>query len=165
MVRILIALLVLVPEYRAFARDLDALYNKANFKIGAQSFAAYIADNEKRRADGLMHITSLPENTGMLFVFDGEQPLSFWMKNTMIPLAIAFIDAKGVIVDIQEMQVAESIVSLNIPTYQSKKSARFALEMNQGWFTRHKIKVGAKLSTQTKSLADSLGLPTSGSPK
>lgn len=164
MARILILLLSFLA-FQVQARDLDKLYKKEKLKIGGKTFDAYIADSDSTRADGLMFITKLPENTGMLFVFEQEQPLSFWMKNTMIPLAIGFINAKGVLVDVQEMDIGQSLMSVDVPTYQSRKPARFALEMNKGWFTRHKIKNGAKLEALKKSLAHSLGLPTSGSPK
>ncbi len=165
MVRILILLLQFFFVFTATARDLDKLYQKSQFKIGTKIFDAYVADTDSRRSDGLMFVTKLPENTGMLFVFDNEQPLSFWMKNTMIPLAIGFLDSKGVLVDVQEMEIGKSLMSLDVPSYQSRKPARFALEMNKGWFAKHKIKIGAKLSPLSKSLAHSLGLPTSGSPK
>jgi uncharacterized membrane protein (UPF0127 family) len=61
-----------------------------------------IADDASERVRGLMYRTALAENRGMLFVFPDEERLSFWMKNTLIPLSIAFIDSKGRIVDIQE---------------------------------------------------------------
>ncbi len=165
MARFLTALLPLLVTLAASARDLDQLYKKEKFKIGSRTIQAYVADTDSRRSDGLMFITRLPENTGMLFVFEGEQTLSFWMKNTMIPLAIGFIDAKGELVDVQEMEPAKSMVTLDVPTYQSRKPARFALEMNKGWFAKNGIKKGAKLRPFSKSLADSLGLPTSGSAK
>ena len=87
MARILIALFI---SFFASARDLDKLYEKAAFKLGTSKFEAYIADDESKREQGLMFIEKMPENTGMLFVFDSERPLGFWMKNTFIPLSIAF---------------------------------------------------------------------------
>lgn len=127
-------------------RDLDGQYKKSKFTIGAQAFEAYVADDDAKRAEGLMYVTQLPADTGMLFIFDNEQPLSFWMKNTLIPLSIGFLDSKGVLVDVQEMTPAQSMVQVTVPTYHSRKPARFALEMNKGWFKQHKISTGAKLS-------------------
>ena len=72
----------------------------------------------------------------MLFVFDREEPLSFWMKNTRLPLSIAFIDKGGRIVDIQDME------PFSLESHTSTHPARYALEMNQGWFEREGIKVG-----------------------
>lgn len=129
----------------AHARDLEKLYEKAQFRFGNKKFQAYIADTDSARNDGLMFVKSLPVDTGMLFVFENERPLSFWMKNTLIPLSIAFLDEKAVIIDIQEMQVAASLLSLDVPTYPSRKPALFALEMEKGWFARNNIRIGARL--------------------
>jgi uncharacterized membrane protein (UPF0127 family) len=67
------------------------------------------------------------------------------MKNTLIPLSIAFADADARIVDIQEMAVAGSLMSVEVPTYRSAAPAQFALEMNKGWYARHKIRTGQRL--------------------
>lgn len=165
MARILVAGLIFLLSSQAESRNLDQLYKKEKFKLGTRTIEAYVADNESRRSDGLMFITQLPSDTGMLFVFEKERSLSFWMKNTMIPLAIGFFDAKGTLVDVQEMVPAKSMLTLEIPSYQSRKPARFALEMNKGWFAKNGIKNGAQLRPFSKPLADSLGLPTSGSGK
>ncbi len=137
----------------AEARDLNALYEKCDFELGTVKLKAFIADDDQRRSQGLMFIKELPLDTGMLFVFDNEQSLSFWMKNTLIPLSIGFFDAKGKLVDIQEMTVAESVMSLHPPTYQSHKPAMFALEMSRGWFAKKGIRIGTqlKLVSATKS--------------
>jgi uncharacterized protein len=139
----------LLLSTHAFARDLDKLYKKTDFKIGAQKFTAYIADDEGGRENGLMFIEKIPENTGMLFVFEEERPLNFWMKNTLIPLSIGFFDHQGVLIDIQEMRTA--IMELKPPTYPSKGPALFALEMNPGWFEKHGIKIGSRLERPMKS--------------
>lgn len=95
-----------------------------------------IADSPEEQQRGLMERTALDENAGMLFVFDGEQPRSFTMRNTLIPLSIAFIDAEGIIVDIQDMQ------PLADGPYLSGAPARYALEANQGFFANRGIGVG-----------------------
>jgi uncharacterized membrane protein (UPF0127 family) len=71
--------------------------------------------------------------------------LSFWMKNTRIPLSIAYIDANRAIIDIQDMVPASDIEKFP-PSYPSKKPAQYALEMNLGWFVKNKIKVGDKIN-------------------
>jgi uncharacterized membrane protein (UPF0127 family) len=95
-----------------------------------------IARTDAERARGLMNRPSLPDGEGMLFVFEGEQILSFWMKNTLIPLSIAFIRTDGRIAEIRDMQ------ALDITTVRSSRSARYALEVPQGWFTRAGISPG-----------------------
>lgn len=139
-----------------FARDLDKLFQKVQFKIGVEKFSAFIADSDEGRAQGLMFIEKMPDNAGMLFVFEEERPLGFWMKNTLIPLSIGFFDKKAVLTDVQEMKVAGSIMELSPPSYQSKGPALFALEMNAGWFLRHKIKPGARLVRLEKSASQAL---------
>ncbi|MGE4132263.1 MAG: DUF192 domain-containing protein [Bdellovibrionales bacterium] len=136
--------------FSAEARNLDALYQKATLQLGGKKFVAYVADSGEGRADGLMHIKSLPKDTGMIFVFDEEQPLGFWMKNTVMPLSIGFVDAKGKLIDIQEMEVAPAM-SMQIPTYRSRGPALFAIEMSKGWFAKNKIKTGDRLSLVSKS--------------
>ena len=143
--KIAAALLCLLSLSCANARNLDKLYEKATFRLGKTEFTAYLADDEQRRQQGLMFIEKMKENTGMLFIFDEERQQSFWMKNTLIPLNIGFFDAKGVLIDVQEMKVAESLVSKEIPSYASSGPALFALEMNSKWFEKHKIKPGARL--------------------
>ncbi len=82
----------------------------------------------------------LPENEGMLFVFDTEGHHSFWMKNTSIPLSIAFIGRKGEIVQIEDMQPQDSTL------HTSAYPVLYALEMNQGWFRKNGIEVGDKIT-------------------
>jgi uncharacterized protein len=97
-----------------------------------------IADTEAEQQTGLMGRSALAEDAGMLFVFEGEQALSFWMKDTLIPLSIAYIDAAGRIVDIQDMQPLDDVP----PHYVSAEMAQYALEVNQGFFEEWGVMVG-----------------------
>ncbi len=98
-----------------------------------------IATNDAERARGLMERTELAENAGMLFVYEEERQLSFWMKNTLIPLSVAYADSQGRIVDIQDMQ------PLDETPHPSAEPARYALEVNQGFFEEQGIRVGDRL--------------------
>ncbi|HLU01816.1 MAG TPA: DUF192 domain-containing protein [Advenella sp.] len=102
-----------------------------NYKITAE-----MADTESLRAKGLMHRETLARDHGMLFVFADDQPRCFWMKNTLIPLAIAFMDRHGTIVALDEMQPHSEV------PHCSGADARYALEMNHDWFRSHRIRVG-----------------------
>ena len=102
-----------------------------------------VAQTLEARARGLMFRTHLPEDAGMLFVFERPARLAFWMKNTLIPLSIAFIDDRWRIVDIQDMDPPPP--GGKIPVYLSRVPARYALEVNQGFFRRHGITVGARV--------------------
>ena len=95
-----------------------------------------VARTEREQEKGLMFRERLGKDEGMLFVYGEEETLSFWMKNTRIPLSIAFIDKKGKIVDIQDME------PFSLQTHASSSPAKYALETNQGWFKRNGIHVG-----------------------
>ncbi len=98
---------------------------------------AEVAATPEQRTLGLSFRTALHPDSGMVFVFDEEQILRFWMKNTYIPLAIAFIDKNGVITDIIEMTPLDTQTR-----YESSRPVRYALEVNSGWFLVHGIEPG-----------------------
>jgi uncharacterized membrane protein (UPF0127 family) len=95
-----------------------------------------IARTDEQRRRGLMGRKSLPDGEGMLFVFESDRILSFWMKNTLIPLSIAYIAHDGRILEIHDME------SQSLRSVQSARSARYALEVPQGWFARSQISPG-----------------------
>ena len=100
---------------------------------------AEVADNMGARATGLMHRESMARNSGMVFVFEENATHCMWMKNTLIPLSVAFIDESGAIVNIADMQPHSE------QSHCASRPARYALEMNQGWFALRGIKPGIKL--------------------
>lgn len=97
---------------------------------------AELARTSEQRTQGLMRRKSLADGNGMLFIFDRDQVLSFWMKNTLIPLSIAFITADGRIIEIKDMRPHD------LNTVSSSRSVRYALEVPQGWFDRAGVKPG-----------------------
>jgi uncharacterized membrane protein (UPF0127 family) len=101
-----------------------------------------IARTDEERSQGLMNRKSLADGKGMLFVFEKDQILSFWMKNTLIPLSIAFISAEGNILEIHDMEPG------NINPLHSSRSARYALETPQSWFSRAGVAVGDILQVE-----------------
>jgi hypothetical protein len=116
--------------------------------IRGHKITVEVAATDAARTTGLMHRRMLPENRGMLLVFPYAQPQRFWMKNTYIPLSIAFIDESGAIVSIADMK------PLTTDSHASAKPAKYALEMNQGWFSRHNINTGAVLATEQGTLKE-----------
>ena len=107
---------------------------------GAQVFVeAEIADKPETREKGFMFRKKIPDGTGMLFVFEEDKVLRFWMKNTPSPLSIAYIDYKGVIKDIFDMK------PFDLSDVSATGYVRYALEVPQGWFARAGVKVGDKL--------------------
>ncbi len=97
-----------------------------------------IADDDYEQARGLMYRTALAEDRGMLFVFPDEEERSFWMRNTLIPLSVAFMDSEGRIVDIEDMKPLDD----DPPHYVSAEPARYALEVNKGFFEERGVEVG-----------------------
>ena len=102
--------------------------------------AAEMAVAPKEREHGFMERKNIPDGTGMLFVFENDQILHFWMKNTPHPLSIAYIDRKGVIQNIFDM------TPFSLANVSSTVSVRYALEVPQGWFRRVGVDVGDTLS-------------------
>ena len=107
--------------------------------VGGQKITAEVASTDAERSLGLMHRRMLPENRGMLFVFPEVAMHAMWMMNTYLPLTVAFLDANGVIINIADMQPHTR------DTHSTLRPAKYALEMNQGWFKKRGIKPGAKL--------------------
>ncbi len=104
--------------------------------VGNQRIRVEVAATAADRHRGLMHRTSLPEDDGMLFMFPVEKMRGFWMKDTPLPLSIAFADAGGQIVHIAELEPHSTD-----PVW-SGRPAKLALEMNRGWFARRGVFVG-----------------------
>ncbi len=97
------------------------------------------ADSPFKRSVGLMYRKNLEPDSGMLFVFPDSNQRSFWMKDTHIPLSIAYIDEKGIITNIENMNPLETI------GVKSSRPCRYALEVNQGWFEKNGISAGDKI--------------------
>jgi uncharacterized protein len=112
---------------------------------GLYVIRAEVVDAPETRARGLMYRNSMPANHGMLFVFPDVERQCFWMKNTLIPLSIAFLDDHGAIVNIADMQPQTE------DNHCSERPARYALEMNQGWFAAKNIRPGFKISGVEKA--------------
>jgi len=107
---------------------------------GPVSLEVELARTETERNTGLMYRTELEDGKGMLFIFEKDDVLSFWMKNTLIPLSIAYISYDGIIIDIKNMYPHD------ISPVHSSRSVRYALEVPQGWFAGAGIKEGDKVT-------------------
>ena len=107
--------------------------------IRDQKLVVEVASTPETRATGLMNRFSLRQDHGMLFVFEAPQPLAFYMKNTYVPLSIAFVDSRGKILNIEDMR------PLDESSHWSKGPALYAIEMRQGWFASRGIGAGDKV--------------------
>ena len=108
-------------------------------RISHHTFSVEVAHTEPARIQGLMFRQSLGENDGMLFVFSRPERYSMWMMNTDIPLSVAFLDEKGVILNIADMMPRTATA------HSSAGAAKYALEMNLGWFAARNIKSGQRI--------------------
>ena len=109
--------------------------------VGSHSVTAEVADDDAKRTCGLMFRESLAADSGMLFVMPSVGPVGFWMKNTKVPLSIAYIDPQGTIVEIHDMEpLSEKIVRSAFPRIA------YALEMTIGWFTKNNVWPGDRIS-------------------
>ncbi len=117
--------------------------------LGAEEMVAELALTGEQVQTGMMFRTSMPENTGMLFVFPTPFRASFWMKNCPLPLSAAYIDPEGVILEIRELQPhnTNSVVALS-------DQVQFVLETNQGWFERHHVTPGMVIRTERGPLRE-----------
>jgi uncharacterized membrane protein (UPF0127 family) len=118
--------------------------NTASFKriiVGKTPLRVEVAVTLEKQERGLMFRQSMPENEGMLFVYKEPQEMSFWMRNTFIPLDIAFVDADGIILNIHQAKPLDDSIH-----YRSAGAAKYVIETNQGWFSRHGIRPGDKVT-------------------
>jgi uncharacterized membrane protein (UPF0127 family) len=130
--RLLFCLLLSLP---AAAQDIPVVQLNA----GMHLIRAELAADFNTRARGLMFRASMPQNAGMLFIFDEAGAQCMWMKNTLIPLSVAFIDDAGAIINITDMQPQTE------DSHCASRPARYALEMNRGWFAARGIKPGIRI--------------------
>ena len=112
----------------------------AQLQAGMHNIRAQVAATPEQRATGLMHRREMAQHEGMLFVFEQPSVQCFWMKNTLLPLSIAFVADDGTVVNIHEMKPQ------TLDSHCSDKPVRYVLEMNQGWFAKRGIKAGFKLA-------------------
>ena len=131
-------LLAAAPAVRAQTEAQPRL-DTVTLQAGMHLICAEVARTPQQTSTGMMFRREMGANEGMLFVFNDLEPRCFWMKNTLLPLSIAFIDDDGRITDLADMQ------PLSEQNHCSSRAVRFALEMNQGWFAKRGIKPGFKL--------------------
>lgn len=129
-------ILVFVLTSNTILAQQDKVLPILDLQINNTILHAEVVDTDKTRAQGLMYRQYLAPNSGMLFVFDEVHTPCFWMKNTPLPLSIAFITDKGVITNIEDM------IPFNTASTCPIAAVKFALEMEQGWFQAHQIHAG-----------------------
>jgi uncharacterized protein len=109
-------------------------------KVGGHALRVEVAETVEQRMMGLMLREKLGRNDGMLFVFEDPGYHAMWMRNTLVPLSVAFVDGDGVILNILDMQPQTD------DQHMAAGPARYAIETNKGWFAERRIKAGDKVS-------------------
>ena len=132
--------LVLTTSPAAAQQSQPQRLETITLNAGMHNIRAEVALTPEQRATGLMYRREMAAHEGMLFVFEQPAPQCFWMKNTLLPLSIAFLADDGTVVNIADMKPQ------TLDSHCSAKPVRYALEMNQGWFAKRGIQAGAKLS-------------------
>jgi uncharacterized protein len=132
-------LMICPPAFAQAAAEPTALPT-VTLRAGMFSIKAELAKSPAERAQGLMFRTKMDTHEGMLFVFDSPTEQCFWMKNTLLPLSIAFLAEDGSIVNVADMAPQTET------SHCSAKPVRFALEMNQGWFAKRGMKAGLRIT-------------------
>ena len=137
--RVLFAILLLVSAMPMWAQDGPQKLPSVALNAGMHNIQAELAQTPDERSIGLMFRKSMGANEGMLFAFEQPAKQCFWMKNTLLPLSIAFVSADGTVVNIDDMKPQ------TLDSHCSVKEVPFVLEMNAGWFAKRGIKAGFKL--------------------
>jgi uncharacterized protein len=139
----LFGLCALVARAQGVPQDLPAI----TLTAGMHNIRAAVAISPEQQMTGLMYRRQMAQHEGMLFVYDDLARRCFWMKNTFLPLSIAFLADDGTVVNIEDMQPQA------LDSHCSAKPVRYALEMNQGWFAKRGIKPGFRLAGKPFSAA------------
>ena len=112
-------------------------FKELDIQVNNVTLHVEVASTHEKRLLGLMHRKKLPKNKGILFIYPSERIIKLWMKNTVIPLSVAFLNKNKKIINIEKMEPNQTKV-----IYKSKDLALYAVEVNQGWFKTNKISVG-----------------------
>lgn len=124
----------------ALAACADVTLKTSRIKVGPHPLRVEIAASDPQRSQGLMYREKLGKEDGMLFIFDEPGYHSMWMKNTLIPLSVAFIDGDGRILNILDMEPR------TLDSHTAAGPARYAVETHKGWFAAKKVKAGDKVT-------------------
>jgi uncharacterized membrane protein (UPF0127 family) len=141
------------PSLRAQTGPTDSVepMAKVTLHLGKASLTTQIAASSAQEERGLMYVTKLPDNDGMIFILPKVTNATFWMKNTLIPLSVAFIDKNGVILEIHDMKALDETI-----TRSDSDQVAYALETNLHWFALNGVKPGDKIDPAPATLGPPL---------
>lgn len=128
-------------EEPSFVKEGELSFLKANTSDTAAHIAIEVADDDEQRSQGLMYRSSMPDTTGMLFIFEQARPQNFWMKDTKISLDIMYVDEDSVI-----FMIYKSVMPYSEKSIPSEKDALYVVEVNAGFSNRHNIEQGDRIA-------------------
>jgi hypothetical protein len=137
-IRVLAAAVLLAAA--AWHARADAPMPTRLLKLGSHALKVEVAQTEEQRSQGLMFRKKLGRDEGMLFIFEDPGYYAMWMKNTLIPLSVAFVDASGVVLNVADMEPQ------TLDSHGAQGPAVYAIEANKGWFAEHKVGAGDKVT-------------------
>ena len=140
MKRVVVVWLLLLSMAALSQETAQVTLPSVTLSVAGKPVRAEVADDVQERSMGLMFRERLAPNAGMLFVMPKPERASFWMKNTTLPLSIAYINPAGVIVEIHDLQPLDEI-----PVPSAFPNIAYALEMEQGWFSENGILAGDRI--------------------
>lgn len=123
-----------------FADEPQAKLSTIPLTIGGKTLTTEVADEEPEREKGMMFRREMADGTAMLFVFDAPQPAAFWMKNTLVPLSVAYVNSAGLILEIHDLQPKDER-----PVKSQFETIAYAIEVPQGWFAKNNILPGSRV--------------------
>ena len=141
-IRATAALVLAFASFFSSAQDAPQQLPTIRLSTGMHVLQVQVAQTPEQQQIGLMFRKTMSTNEGMLFIFDEPRQQCFWMKNTLLPLSVAFIDDSGTVANIDDMKPQ------TLDSHCSTKPVRFVLEMNVGWFDKRGIKAGSKFQGQ-----------------
>lgn len=148
-IKVLILVVISAPVY-AFKTSELKIYKAKGSSVEAKSkpftLKVEVAVTDEELQKGLMFRKKLDDGAGMIFLFDEEGPRSFWMKNTLIPLSIAFADKNKTIFQISDLKPVTTLAQKKYDQISSQKHAKYVIEVPQGWFKKNNINPGAQFS-------------------
>jgi uncharacterized membrane protein (UPF0127 family) len=139
-----VSLFAALAAAAALAQEPQMDLPRVKLSAGMHQIDAQVAHTNDQRATGLMHRKEMPQHEGMLFVFEQPSRQCFWMKNTLLPLSVAFLADDGTVVNVEEMKPQ------TLDSHCSVQPVRYVLEMNKGWFARKGVKPGMKIANLPK---------------
>lgn len=137
----LVAITVLTPPDSREGLDGDRV--NATFDIREKPWVLLqVADNETERREGLMNVTELGKHEGMIFIYKKEAPRGFWMKNTLIPLDMIFLDADRQVINVETAYPEPNTSEENLTLYRSERPAKYVIEVNAGFAENYSVEEG-----------------------